>query len=158
MGMLYCRGCGQQMHESAPFCPHCGAPQSSAATATLQPVAGVRVGNVLVGFLAVAPLVGLVLEATLAGALAPDPALASLAAQVAVKSGQYWWVTLLLNVGLSVLDDLRLKRAGVDTSGFGRFAFVVPVYLWMRAKALGQSKGYFWVWIGTFVLSLLAGA
>ncbi len=24
---LYCRGCGKQIHETAPFCPQCGAPQ-----------------------------------------------------------------------------------------------------------------------------------
>lgn len=25
--MIYCWGCGKQLHESAPACPHCGAPQ-----------------------------------------------------------------------------------------------------------------------------------
>lgn len=29
MGMVHCRGCGQQIHESAASCPHCGAPQLS---------------------------------------------------------------------------------------------------------------------------------
>ncbi|MDR3481015.1 MAG: hypothetical protein P4L91_09905 [Burkholderiaceae bacterium] len=27
MGMVYCRGCGKQIHETAPTCPECGAPQ-----------------------------------------------------------------------------------------------------------------------------------
>ena len=27
MSMVHCRGCGQQIHETAPTCPHCGAPQ-----------------------------------------------------------------------------------------------------------------------------------
>jgi len=27
MGMVFCRGCGKEIHESAPTCPHCGAPQ-----------------------------------------------------------------------------------------------------------------------------------
>jgi len=27
MAMVHCRGCGQQIHETAPTCPHCGAPQ-----------------------------------------------------------------------------------------------------------------------------------
>ena len=27
MGMVFCRGCGKEIHESAPICPHCGAPQ-----------------------------------------------------------------------------------------------------------------------------------
>ena len=25
--MVFCRGCGKQIHESAPLCPQCGAPQ-----------------------------------------------------------------------------------------------------------------------------------
>ena len=27
--MVFCRGCGKEIHESAPACPHCGAPQSA---------------------------------------------------------------------------------------------------------------------------------
>lgn len=30
MSMIFCRGCGKELHESAVNCPHCGAPQSSA--------------------------------------------------------------------------------------------------------------------------------
>jgi hypothetical protein len=28
MGMVFCRGCGKEIHETAPTCPHCGAPQA----------------------------------------------------------------------------------------------------------------------------------
>lgn len=34
MGMVFCRGCGKEIHESAPTCPHCGAPQRSSSSAT----------------------------------------------------------------------------------------------------------------------------
>ncbi len=27
MSMVFCRGCGKEIHETAPSCPHCGAPQ-----------------------------------------------------------------------------------------------------------------------------------
>ncbi|MCZ8235566.1 MAG: TM2 domain-containing protein [Inhella sp.] len=27
MGMVFCRACGKSLHDSAPTCPHCGAPQ-----------------------------------------------------------------------------------------------------------------------------------
>lgn len=27
MTMVFCKGCGKEIHESAPTCPHCGAPQ-----------------------------------------------------------------------------------------------------------------------------------
>lgn len=30
MGMVYCRGCGKEIHETALTCPHCGAPQNVA--------------------------------------------------------------------------------------------------------------------------------
>ena len=28
--MVFCRGCGKEIHESAPACPHCGATQGAA--------------------------------------------------------------------------------------------------------------------------------
>ena len=30
MSMVFCRGCGKEIHSSAPVCPHCGAPQQAA--------------------------------------------------------------------------------------------------------------------------------
>jgi uncharacterized membrane protein YhaH (DUF805 family) len=35
MDMVYCHGCGKQLHKTAPGCPGCGAPQQTA-----QPAAG----------------------------------------------------------------------------------------------------------------------
>lgn len=29
MGMMYCRGCGKEILESAPTCPQCGAPRGA---------------------------------------------------------------------------------------------------------------------------------
>lgn len=29
MGMVFCRGCGKELHETAPTCPQCGAPQGN---------------------------------------------------------------------------------------------------------------------------------
>jgi TM2 domain-containing membrane protein YozV/type II secretory pathway pseudopilin PulG len=39
MSMVFCRGCGKEIHESAPACPHCGAPQ---ALATPTPAAKLK--------------------------------------------------------------------------------------------------------------------
>lgn len=36
MSMVFCRGCGKEIHESAPTCPHCGAPQITATPKQLQ--------------------------------------------------------------------------------------------------------------------------
>lgn len=33
MRTIFCRGCGVQIHEDAPTCPHCGAPQAAVAHA-----------------------------------------------------------------------------------------------------------------------------
>lgn len=41
MGMVFCRGCGKEIHESAPLCPHCGARQGLARTGKSKVVAGV---------------------------------------------------------------------------------------------------------------------
>lgn len=36
MGMIFCRGCGKEIHESAKQCPNCGAPQAAAQGASSQ--------------------------------------------------------------------------------------------------------------------------
>jgi hypothetical protein len=36
--MVFCRGCGKEIHNSAPLCPHCGAPQIQAAGVTSGPL------------------------------------------------------------------------------------------------------------------------
>jgi type II secretory pathway pseudopilin PulG len=37
MSMIFCRGCGKPIHDSAPICPHCGAPQHVQAAAVIKP-------------------------------------------------------------------------------------------------------------------------
>lgn len=38
MALVHCRGCGQQIHESAPACPHCGAPQGAPGSGPSAPI------------------------------------------------------------------------------------------------------------------------
>jgi TM2 domain-containing membrane protein YozV len=40
-GMVYCRECGKEIHESARSCPHCGATQRSRTQGKSKVVAGV---------------------------------------------------------------------------------------------------------------------
>jgi TM2 domain-containing membrane protein YozV len=42
--MVFCRGCGKPIHSSAPTCPHCGAPQGYAPSATDSPKNRVTAG------------------------------------------------------------------------------------------------------------------
>lgn len=117
---------------------------------------GVAISNWLIWVLAFAPVIGLMLEAFIAGARASSEYTLDYEVQLALQTNQYWYVTLLLNLGLSLWDLSRLKRAGVDTAAFGKLAFVVPVYLWKRAKALQQQPTQLWIWIACFVLTLLS--
>ncbi len=39
MSMVFCRGCGKEIHESAPVCPHCGAPQKIQPAVSIKPAA-----------------------------------------------------------------------------------------------------------------------
>jgi hypothetical protein len=45
MAMVFCRGCGKQIHETAPTCPACGAPQAVAVTAAADEPETVAMGG-----------------------------------------------------------------------------------------------------------------
>lgn len=60
------------------------------------------------------------------------------------------------SISLWATDERRLRKAGVDTAAFGKLAWLVPFYLWRRAKSLGQKPAYFWVWLVMLFLTLVA--
>lgn len=113
------------------------------------PATGKMVDNRVVWVLAFAPIIGVVIAGFVAGALEPD----SLR-----RMGELYedllWVTLGLNVVLGVWDEKRLEKAGVRMEGVAA-GWIVPVYLWQRAKRLRQPPSYFWVWLATFVYTVL---
>lgn len=37
MALVFCRGCAKQIHETAPTCPQCGAPQHLSAAPAVEP-------------------------------------------------------------------------------------------------------------------------
>jgi hypothetical protein len=74
----------------------------------------------------------------------------------AIKNGDLWYLTILLNIGLCCWDSQRLKAAGIDTDKFKGWVWLVPVYLYCRAKTLHQKGAYFWVWMACFVLELIS--
>lgn len=112
-----------------------------------------KVSNSIVWTLAFAPLIGNVIEWMIAGAIHQGNIHAI---QAAMNSSPYWFVTLALNIALSILDEKRLQSAGHDTKSFKGWTWIVPVYLYQRAKATHQSLAYFIVWIICFVLTLFA--
>ena len=106
------------------------------------PLSGDSVSNVLVWFLAFAPVIGVNIEGFIA---------------TLFNLNNLWFITIVLNLCLSLLDERKLNMAGHNTRalGFGS-AWLVPIYLFKRAKILNHSMGYFWTWIITFGLTLLA--
>ncbi|WP_297572083.1 DUF4339 domain-containing protein [uncultured Deefgea sp.] len=116
------------------------------------PLSGDHVNNTLVWVLAFAPILGMLLEYFIAGAIHKN----EYAASVAVESGKYWFVTLVLNVVLSYSDENKLRKAGHNTDKFKGMAWLVPVYLYQRAKNLNHNLAYFITWIVSFLFTLLA--
>lgn len=115
------------------------------------PLSGKHINNTVVWILAFAPIIGLLLEAIVAGFVYEGN---EYRIEKALSNAQFWYITLALNIALSLWDEKRLKKAGTDTSGFKGMVWLIPVYLYQRAKALNQNLAYFIVWIVCFALML----
>jgi hypothetical protein len=102
------------------------------------PLTGESVNNSIVWILAFAPIISAIIQIF-----------------VASSTGQsvsdFWWIALLLNIGLCAADGINLNRAG--HKGISGWVILVPVYLFVRAARLKQSSGYAIVWLVTFFLS-----
>jgi hypothetical protein len=118
------------------------------------PIRGENVSNALVWIVAFVPLLGELARGFLIGVVY---GYGSVEAFTAVLQGDFWWIHIVFNLTLTVWDSMNLKKGGTDTSEFGFWVWLVPVYLFKRAKALNQSLAYFWTWIAMFVISLLWG-
>ena len=105
------------------------------------PLTGTAVKNNVIWVLAFAPIIGSFSQSLL-----------SFLTGISIET--FWFVTLILNVLLCSLDEKKLKAAGHDTSEMG-FFWLVPVYLFKRAKVLNQNFAYFIVWCVCFGLFLL---
>ena len=106
------------------------------------PLKGEDVNNSFVWVLALAPLFGIMLEGFV-----------SELSGIAITS--LWWITVAINIVLSYGDAGMLKKAGYDPENKIRgLAWLIPVYLWQRAKLLKQNKAYFIVWTLLFIFVL----
>jgi hypothetical protein len=123
------------------------------------PLTGDAVNNKLVWWLAFAPLLGLTIQAILLELTNPRPGSNASFEQIIRYASnadfdKYWFVTIALNLALSYADEKNLKKAGHDTEKLGG-AWLVPAYLYKRAEMLNQKNTYFWIWIVSFVLTLM---
>ncbi|KEP89687.1 MULTISPECIES: DUF4339 domain-containing protein [Aeromonas] len=112
----------------------------------------IAISNTLIWILAFAPIIGIFCEGFVAGAVYHDTDQAA----NAVAEGSFFYISLIINIALSYWDERTLRKAGVNTQQFGKMVWLVPVYLWKRAKALQQKPTYFWCWLVTFSLIMLS--
>jgi len=108
---------------------------------TPPPLTGTAVSNTIIWVLAFAPLIGSSLEGACSGV-------------TGIPKPSFWFITLILNIILAYMDDRKLKAAGHDTSKMGA-AWLIPVYLFKRAKVLKHNYAYFIVWCVLFGLLLI---
>ncbi len=137
MSMVFCRGCGKEIHESAQMCPQCGAPQfigNSAGSGGW--------GNEMAWIIACAPLIGAFAGGIVSGLFHYNVGLLVI-------------VTIAINIFLCVKDSKELNKNGIDTSGLS--TWFVPLYLFQRAKLLNEQPGYPILWCVLF-LGQLAGS
>ena len=120
------------------------------------PLTGKQVNNTWIWLLAFAPLIGYFLEWTITLTLAEIFHRPSRIAQEAMEERSLWFVTLILNLALSFWDERKLKLAGIDTTRFKGWVWLIPVYMYQRAHALKQNLAYFIVWLICFVIIILA--
>ncbi|MFC4621050.1 hypothetical protein ACFO3A_02310 [Comamonas nitrativorans] len=57
--MSFCRGCGTTLHETAPTCPHCGAPQNLPAATASTNALWLPITGLIIGILALLAAIGL---------------------------------------------------------------------------------------------------
>lgn len=136
MGMVFCRGCGKEIHESAQACPHCGALQQAKSVSN-------EWGNPMAWVIACAPLIGAFAEELVSG--------------IFNYGGELLFIVSMgINIFLCDKDEKELAKRGIDTSQLGN-VWLVPIYLFNRAKVLNEKVGYPILWCVLFTAQL-AGA
>lgn len=112
MGMVFCRGCGKELHDTAPTCPHCGAPQ-----AIISGLGGPRSIGKLIGWCIVwtAALwfASLVVLGVIAGAMDPQDAQAAGRRVGASMGGLLFLVAGGLSAALTIAGKLPGTRRAV---------------------------------------------
>jgi hypothetical protein len=132
---------------------------ATAAVAPISVYAESKLGKRVLWAIALAPLLGYLIRAFLIGCNAPDyqsDEAFNAYMRYMMANGDFWYVTLILNLALTYFDFRKLQHEGVDVSAFGRASFVVPVYLYRRAKLLGHPQVAMWTWIGIVLFLELA--
>jgi len=117
-------------------------------------VAANQLNNGLVWALAFAPLVYLFIDVALLNYQNNHPADDEFFETF--LSPLSWLVPVLTNAALCLVDTEQLKRAGYSSGWLTLFALLLaPVYLFVRAQRLRQTPTYGFVWIASFIISII---
>lgn len=116
------------------------------------PLTGSHVNNTIVWILAFAPIIGLIMEAIVAGIKYKGN---EFLIEKSLMNSEFWYITLILTISLSLWDEKRLEKCGVNVEKFSGWVWLVPVYLFQRAKHLKHNYAYFIVWIISLSLVII---
>lgn len=100
------------------------------------------VNNTVVWFIAFMPIIGSIIEGVVGAAL-HEPV------------GNFWWITVVCNIILCSIDLSLINEIYPGMSIIKAWVWLVPVYLYRRAKILKQNLSYFTVWLVAFALLLV---
>ena len=133
MSMVFCRGCGKEIHETAPTCPHCGAPQSNLRASSSQRENGLN-ENPANWYLEV-----LKKYATFSGR---------------ARRKEYWYFVLfstLVSIGLMIIDGVTgtfSAESGIGLlSGIYALAVLIPSIAVMVRRLHDTNRSGWWFWI-----------
>lgn len=124
---------------------------------TPPPIAPNQVNNGFVWTLAFAPIAYLFVDLAILGYQTNHPADDTFFE--AFLSPLTWLVPVTANAILCLVDAEQLKRAGYSSGWMTLFALLLaPVYLFVRAQRLRQAPIYGFVWIASFIASIILRA
>ena len=159
MKNVFCPECGLQASSYTIICNRCSYPIGNRINGTLlNPISftqnptyynKVNVNNTIVWLIAIAPIFQSFFQGFVYGFVN------SLSYNRNYSFGTFFWVAFIINSVLCYWDINKLKESGIDTSKIKNDYWLVPVYLYKRAKLLNQELSYFIVWIVTFILSII---
>lgn len=123
MNMVFCQGCGKQIHESAPTCPHCGAPQRGVTSPRTTASSDVSFGQAIsIGFSKYATFTG------------------------RSNRPEFWWFYLficLISIALTIVEGVGGSSAGV-LSGIWTLATMIPVFSSSTRRLHDTGRSGWW--------------
>ncbi len=136
----FCDTCQGEWYAGDMKCRHCNADDyTTILPDTSEDPSSLPISNSLAWWIAFVPLIGLVAENLVA-------------VRTEAELSQLAWITIVLNIALSLWDSARLRKWFPNLNPIS--SFLVPVYLYKRAKLLKQNLAYFFVWIACFAVLL----